>query len=46
MGIAFKEQDETQLTDPEGLAPLEEDGQKPGFNIPFLPGNNNDSNNQ
>lgn len=35
LGIAFKENDEAQLTDPEGLAPLEEDSQR-RFKFPFL----------
>jgi len=43
MGIAFREQDETQLTDPEGLAPLEDDSQRPGLNLPFLPGGGDSS---
>lgn len=33
--VAFRETDEAQLTDPEGLAPLEEDSSKPSF--PFFP---------
>ena len=37
MGIAFREEDEVQLTDPEGLAhPAEHDEQKPSLSIPFL----------
>ncbi|HEY9714755.1 MAG TPA: serine/threonine-protein kinase, partial [Chroococcales cyanobacterium] len=35
-GVAFKETDEAQLTDPEGLAPLEEDSQGRAFKIPFF----------
>lgn len=40
VGTAFKEMDEAQLTDPEGLTPLEEDSQKKGSGFPLFGGGN------